>query len=78
MGFITCIMAFIMKGSLTPEYVLPLFMTYLLPSPISEKLKGATISKNNTKTNNNVQSSVETSTSDDVVELLDGGYEEKI
>ena len=70
MGFIICIIAFILKGSLTPEYVLPLFLTYLLPSPIGEKLKGATISKNTKAT------PVSGSESTESIIELDGGYEE--
>jgi hypothetical protein len=73
-GFIACIIAFIIKGSLTPEYVLPLFMTYLLPSPIGEKLKGATISKSSKSTS--TKSSSESTETESTIELLDGGYEE--
>lgn len=82
-GFIACVIAFIIKGSLTPEYVLPLFLTYVLPSPISDRMKNTKISKNtseasiasgvNQVTTNNNEVEIESG----VIEITDGSFEGK-
>lgn len=76
-GLMACLVTFIWKGSLEPDYVLPLFVTYLLPSPISEKLKGVSVSKSGTtKANSSTSTTNTTNTAESVIELTDGGYED--